>query len=207
MVKKVILIITSILAVGLLLDAAYSLGKNHHSHPNKEANQNTLSSQFSHTNDNSQTSSSNSDASATTFNALPQKIQLALLAYQELPSDYGTGRKSTYNVYMGDKDKIVINNTSASPGAGDAVAHSVLFTDNHNGTFTVSGIQSTGESAAAETAANSYWSAYKTKTAQQMLDDYQQHKVEINFVSGEMDLSKSNQAYPYLPTSQTSMPN
>ncbi|MBS9337877.1 hypothetical protein [Fructobacillus parabroussonetiae] len=139
-----------------------------------------------------------------TFSSLPQKTQLALLIYKELPTDYGTGYKTHYTIYMGDPDKIVI--VDDGEGAGGMPEHTVMYTDNHDGTFTASEIESTAVDLADYSAQNSYWKTYQTVSQDELMAAYRDHQDEINYTSGLFDLANSSKKFTFLPTNQTSLP-
>ncbi|GAP02950.1 glycosyltransferase [Fructobacillus pseudoficulneus] len=203
--KNKLLISSSILIVAVFMSGAYFLGKNTTKHVNdSKVTKSTAITKNSSADDNGNQQAKNNDQSDS-FEALPQKIKLALLSFKELPSDYGTGYKTHYTVYMGDQNKIVIYDDGE--GAGGMAEHSVMFTDNHDGTFTVSAIQSSADSMANYNAQNSYWKKYKTLSENQMMNVYQNHKDEIEYASSLMDLSKSDQSFPLVPTNQETMPN
>ncbi|WP_413627955.1 hypothetical protein R4B61_01845 [Fructilactobacillus vespulae] len=223
--KKTTLIVSLLIVVGLVTWGAYALGQNNnHSdvpksdysqtkskeNTNKTATKKTTSNDSANADKNDQSNKTSAATSTTNnqasdYNALPQKIKLALLAHTALPNNYGTNYRTHYSVFMGDKDKIVIYDDGE--GAGGTADHTVMYTDNHNGTYTVSYIESSAPYIAAYNANNSYWKAYKTVSEADMMNDYQQNKDEIKFTSDLVDLSNSAKSFTFVPTNQTSLPN
>ncbi|MCO0832119.1 hypothetical protein NFX39_03325 [Fructobacillus sp. W13] len=208
MSKKIILISSLVaIAVVAVIGGAYALGASNPSTNKQSKVEKTVSSATSKTKESTDSSSQDDQKVKTSaYSALPQKVQIALLTYGSLPTNYGTPLKTHYSVYMGDKDKIVVYDDGE--GAGGFAEHTVMFTDNHNGTFTESDLDtSAAPDMAGVSPQNSFWKSYKTITEDDMMKNYNDHKDEINFSANELvDLSKSGDKFSLIPTNQTKLP-
>ncbi|MBS9338694.1 hypothetical protein G6R29_03500 [Fructobacillus sp. M2-14] len=202
MSKKIILISSLVVVAAVaVLGGAYALGTNHPTQEKTSHVEKKASSSSKKTDGDNASTKDADKVQSSAFSALPQKVQVALLAYNELPTNYGTPLKTHYSVYMGDKDKIVIYDDGE--GAGGFAEHTDMFTDNHNGTYDLSFIESSSTDMAGVTASNSYWKKSKTITEDEMMQNYQDHKDEINFSANELvDLSKSSDEFTLVPTNQ-----
>lgn len=153
----------------------------------------------------SSTSSSSSTKTADEqFDDLPQKTQIALLINHQAVLDNRAPYMNThYSIYMGTKNKIVIYDDGE--GAGAMQDHVTLVTDNQDGSFTYASVSSTSSGALA-TASNSWWENYATTQKATLLEEYSSSKVTVDEVASEVDLSKSNQTFDYVPVNQTTKP-
>ncbi|MBS9336368.1 hypothetical protein [Fructobacillus papyrifericola] len=194
------------LVIAAVLAGAFFLGKNQPARDSKhqDVKVQSTSQKRAAKNSSSQSTDKAKNQENSAFSALPQKTQLALLIYKELPTDYGTGYKTHYTIYMGDPDKIVI--VDDGEGAGGMPEHCVMYTDNHDGTFTTSVIDSTAVDLADYSAQNSYWKATQTISQSDLMTAYQEHRDEIDYVTGLFDLGYSARKFVFLPTNQTSIP-
>lgn len=134
------------------------------------------------------------------FDSLPQKTQLALLINHEFKnSPY---MDIPYWPYMGIANKIVMT----WDGNGGILNISFLITDNHDGTFTLSHVESSEETLAFMSSKNSYWKATETVSKTTLLSEYEPNKTTVDSVASSIDMSKSAEIFTYLPVDQDTMP-
>lgn len=134
------------------------------------------------------------------FDSLPQKAQLALLINHEFKnSPY---MNIPYWPYMGTANKIVMT----WDGNGGILNISFLITDNHDGTFTLSQVESSEETLALKSSKNSYWKATETVSKTTLLSEYELNKTTVDSVASSIDMSKSAETFTYLPVDQDTMP-
>lgn len=134
------------------------------------------------------------------FDSLPQKTQLALLINHEFKnSPY---MDIPYWPYMGAANKIVMT----WDGNGGILNISFLITDNHDGTFTLSHVESSEETLAFMSSKNSYWKATETVSKTTLLSEYEPNKTTVDSVANSIDMSKSAETFIYLPVDQDTMP-
>lgn len=152
------------------------------------------------TNAKSSASSITAKSNTGDFDSLPQKTQLALLInhhfnnspYMNIP----------YWPYMGTANKMVIN----WDGNGGMLNISFLITDNQDGTFTFSDVESSEDVLAFKSSKNSYWKAVDTVSKTTLLSEYAPHRSTVDSVASSIDMSKSSQSFTYLPVDQDTMP-
>lgn len=208
--KKIIVLICSliiILGIGVAsggIIASQQKTTTHKKTNNKKTNKHVDRTASKKTAKQSSSTSSMDDGSSK-FNSLPQKTQLALLINQ-----YSLSYKTTpftdgvhYLPYMGVKDKIIITNDG---GAGNILEHTFMVTDNNDGTFTFSSVESSAETMAYMGAKNSYWKTYAKTSKSAMMTEYNESTSTIDKLSSLIDLSHSSEDFQQLPADQITMP-
>ena len=115
---------------------------------------------------------------------------------------YKANMNIPYWPYMGTANKIVMT----WDGNGGILNISFLITDNHDGTFTLSQVESSEETLALKSSKNSYWKATETDSKTTLLSEYELNKTTVDSVASSIDMSKSAETFTYLPVDQDTMP-
>src|SRR5699024_9203735 len=91
-------------------------------------------------------------------------------------------------------------------GNGGILNIAFLITDNHDGTFTFSNVESSEDVLAFKSSKNSYWKAVDTVSKTTLLSEYAPNKSTVDSVANSIDMSKSTEIFTYLPVNQDTMP-
>ena len=146
------------------------------------------------------TRSAKTPTSVGNFDSLSQKEQLAVLINHHFGNDPYLG--IPYWPYMGSANKIVMT----WDGAGASLNRAFLITDNHDGTFSYSNVDTSADFPVYMGPQNSYWKAADTVSKTTLFLEYKQNKTTIDSLVDSLDMSKSSQVFTYLPVDQDTMP-
>lgn len=137
----------------------------------------------------------------TSFDQLTQNQQLAMLA-DSCFAYKPTGTQ--FNVYMPTADQFVIYDIGE--GVGGWPDHAVRFTNNHNGTYTIAGAESSASSNSQMTSQNSYWKTIQNVSESSMVARFNQMDSSTrNMLENAFNIQATD--FPYLPIQQNAIPN
>ena len=150
-------------------------------------------------------SSSNTANKKEDFDKLPQKTQLALLINHQALT-VGKDKPTTNTHYfplMGTPNKIVIFDDG---GIGTAIEHSFMITDNHDGTYSLSTVESTATTKAFQGIQNSWWKFRSSVSKKKLMEEYANSNDIVNEVESLINLSRSNESFTSIPETQETEP-
>lgn len=150
-------------------------------------------------------SSSNTANKEEDFDKLPQKTQLALLINHQALT-LGNNKPMTNTHYfplMGTPNKIVIFNDG---GIGTGIEHSFMITDNHDGTYSLSTVESTATIKAFQGIQNSWWKFRSSVSKKKLMEEYANSNAIVNEVESLINLSRSNESFTSIPENQETEP-
>ena len=180
--------------------SSFKKNKKYKSSDTESMNKKQSSSVATSTSAQSSASVSTENSDTENFDSLPQKTQLALLINHNFKnSPY---LNIPYWPYMGTANKIVMT----WDGNGGILNIAFLITDNHDGTFTFSNVESSEDVLAFKSSKNSYWKAVDTVSKTTLLSEYAPNKSTVDSVANSIDMSKSTEIFTYLPVNQDTMP-
>lgn len=198
----------SLIAILVCLIFLFGLFMAHSNASNSDkAKSNNTSSKSSQKTSQKESDSKNSDSVKNDkqgFNDLTQQQQLGVLIYKGLvDANIPIDAPDKKIVYMGESKKIVVYNEVGA--GGGPLSHSFMIQD-QGSTFAYSSIETNAESTSQMTENNCYWNMDNTYAKEALFKIYQQHGSDIEKIESLLDLSHSTEAFPYLPTDQTSAP-
>ena len=150
-------------------------------------------------------SSSNTTNKNEDFDKLPQKTQLALLInhHARTLSMDKPMTNTHYFPLMGIPNKIVIINDG---GVGTEIEHAFMITDNHDGTYSLSTVESTATTVAFKGIQNSWWKFRSSVSKKTLMEEYANSNAIVNEVESLINLSRSDESFTSIPETQETKP-
>lgn len=150
-------------------------------------------------------SSSNTTNKNEDFDKLPQKTQLALLInhHARTLSMDKPMTNTHYFPLMGIPNKIVIINDG---GVGTEIEHAFMITDNHDGTYSLSTVESTATTVAFKGIQNSWWKFRSSVSKKTLMEEYANSNAIVNEVESLINLSRSDESFTSIPETQETEP-
>ncbi|MGX7051075.1 hypothetical protein ACWN56_07850 [Weissella viridescens] len=104
---------------------------------------------------------------------------------------------------MGTPNKIVIFNDG---GTGTDIEHSFMITDNHDGTYSLSTVESTATTLAFQGIQNSWWKFRSSVSKKTLMEEYANSNAIVNEVESLINLSRSDESFTSIPETQETEP-